>query len=64
MRKERKTTAFYRIDSKRFAIVNEKIETVEGFIVIANGKYEVQDIFNEPFGTFNSLEEVKRWIND
>lgn len=64
MRKERKTTAFYRIDSKRFAIVNEKIETVEGFIVIANGKYEVQDIFNEPFGTFNNLEEVKRWIND
>ena len=59
----RNRSAFYKIDTRRWAIVNEKIETVEGFIVLNNGRYDVQDIFNETLQTFDSLQEIRKWLN-
>lgn len=65
MTKGRKRTAFYKITTSRWAIVNEKIETVEGFIQITKErKYQVQDILGEELKTFETLQDVKKWLED
>ena len=65
MTKGRKRTAFYKITTSRWAIVNEKIETVEGFIQITKErKYQVQDILGEELKTFDTLQDVKKWLED
>ena len=55
-------TAFYRIFNHKWAVVNEKIKTVEGYIEIVNGRYEVKDIYEDTLAVFDSLQEAKDYI--